>query len=115
MTLAYAHNDFALGQWALLVNSSLAKFFLDRSENYLNVWSREESFFCSRFRNGTFDCPSNKLNVFSDNYVEGDAWHYRFYGTDVFRTFNSSQHFVSELDKFMMDGRIDPLNVLPNP
>jgi putative alpha-1,2-mannosidase len=115
VTLAYAHNDFALSQWASKINSSLASFFLARSENYLNVWSRKDGFFCSRFRNGTFDCPSNKLNVFSDNFVEGDAWHYRFYGTDVLRTFNSSQQFVTELDTFMTRGRIDPLNVLPNP
>lgn len=70
LTLAYAHNDFALAQWAQAMNSSLASFFSRRSDNYLNVWSPRESFFCSRFRNGTFDCPSNKLNVFSDNYVE---------------------------------------------
>jgi putative alpha-1,2-mannosidase len=52
---------------------------------------------------------------FDKHYVEGDAWHFRFYGTDPLKTFGSAELFVRELDRFMTQGRIDPLTVLPNP
>ncbi len=52
---------------------------------------------------------------FDKHYVEGDAWHYRFYGTDPLKTFGSAETFVRELDRFMLLGRLDPFNVLPNP
>jgi putative alpha-1,2-mannosidase len=51
---------------------------------------------------------------FEKHYVEGDAWHFRFYGTDPLKTFGSAELFVRELDRFMTLGRIDPLTVRPN-
>jgi putative alpha-1,2-mannosidase len=66
LTLAYAHNDFAISQMAAALNRTAdAQFFLNRSQNYLNVWDRSQSFFCPRSLSGAFQCPIDKLNVVS--------------------------------------------------
>lgn len=52
-----------------------------RSKFYKNVWNPKTKFFEPRFSNESFKHISEmeRINIFSNNYVEGDAWHYRFY------------------------------------
>jgi putative alpha-1,2-mannosidase len=107
LTLAYAHNDYAIAAFARALNLTKdAEFFQNRSQNYLNVWNDDEKYFCPRKANGDFDCPIDKLNVFSKTFVEGDAEHYRFYGTNPLETFKSSELLTSKLNDFLTLGRL---------
>jgi predicted alpha-1,2-mannosidase len=120
-TLEYAYDDWALGNFASKVMGlpEDAKLFFNRSENYRNVWAPDQQFFCARSSNGTFDCPITWLNVFDNTYVEGDAWHWRWFvpqnPAGLISLFGSTSHFVDQLNFFMAKAADDPYNILPNP
>ena len=81
-TLELSYNDFGISQVAsLLGEEELKNDFLKRSKFYKNVWNPKTKFFEPKYKNNTFKKISVKerTNIFSNNYVEGDAWHYRFY------------------------------------
>lgn len=114
LTIAYAHNDLAISALGAALGMPDAPEFAARSENYRNVWSAKERFYCPRHVDGSWLCP-NKLgareatrfsrsltlppgsDVFSPYYVEGDAWHYRFDGTDPLALFGSAKDFAKAL------------------
>jgi len=54
--------------------------FLNRSRFYKNLWNSQTQFFEPKSKNGSFIGLSDKdrINIFSNHYVEGNAWHYRF-------------------------------------
>lgn len=54
--------------------------FRNRSKFYRNVWNPSTKFFDPRYKNGSFLklSKTERINIFSQYYVEGDAWHYRF-------------------------------------
>ena len=81
LTLAYAYDDHSLSTIAMFLGySEASKEFLQRSDNYLNVFDTKSKFFCPRYStNGTIFCPKHLSNVFSKYYVEGNAWHYRWW------------------------------------
>jgi len=93
--------------------------FYSRSKNYKNVWNDQYKFFCPKTTSGEWDCPPTWINVFDERYVEGDAWHWRwFVPGDVkglISLFGSDAAFADQLDYFMYRSEFDPLNVLPNP
>ena len=76
---------------------------------------------CPTHRDGSFSCPSTmeKLNVFSQYYVEGDAWHYRFNAEHdipgLISLFGGNKSFVSALEEFHSRSFLDPTEILPNP
>lgn len=117
-TVDYAHNDFAIAALAQALGQQADyDFFQNRSERYLNVWSEADQWFCPRHANGTFFCSFSKVQVvpFSPYFIEGDAWHYRFYGTNPLKTFKSVEYFVEQLSLLMVKARIDNDTFLPNP
>lgn len=72
LTQAYAYDDFCLGQLANALNYSQdAKIFMNRSENWKNVWNSDYQFFCPKDRNGKWECPPSWINVFDERYTEG--------------------------------------------
>ncbi len=74
-------SDYAIAALAQALNETADyELFLNRSQRYLNLWSTAEQFYCPRFANGTFMCKFSKVYTFTDYFIEGDAWHYRFYG-----------------------------------
>jgi putative alpha-1,2-mannosidase len=80
--------------------------FLNRSKFYKNVWNSKTRFFEPRYKNGSFYKLSKgeRLNGLSNHYVEGDAWHYRFFAPHdvpgLMELFGGRDSFVKELDKF---------------
>eukprot|EP01112_Ceratiomyxa_fruticulosa_P018977 TRINITY_DN6143_c1_g1_i1.p1 TRINITY_DN6143_c1_g1~~TRINITY_DN6143_c1_g1_i1.p1 ORF type:complete len:764 (-),score=125.90 TRINITY_DN6143_c1_g1_i1:103-2394(-) len=119
-TLSYSVDDWAVGNLAqalgYLNDSAL---FLNRSKNYRNVWNEQEQFFCPRDSNGKWECPLVKINVWDERYVEGDAWHYRWYvlhdTPGLVDLFGGKDNFITQLTEFLQLSEDDPLNVLPNP
>jgi predicted alpha-1,2-mannosidase len=118
-TVEYAYNDWAVGNIAgVLGFTEDQKLFLNRSKNYLNVWEPNEKFFCARLRNGKFDCPIIKLNPFDTRYVEGNAWHWRWFAPHDMENLVAlfgREYFVSELETFFKKSKDFPWNTLPNP
>jgi len=119
-TQSYAFDDWALANLAtVLGNKNDSNLFYSRSKNYKNVWNSDYKFFCPKTSSGTWECPPTWLNVFDDRYVEGDAWHYRWFASGDVKglvdLFGSNTNFVDELEYFMYRSQFDPFNVLPNP
>jgi len=93
--------------------------FYKRSKNYKNVWNSQYKFFCPKTSDGIWNCPPTWIDTFDERYVEGDAWHWRWFVpgdvNGLIELFGSNESFVSELDYFMYNSRYDPFNLLPNP
>lgn len=96
--------------------------FMNRSTFYKNVWNNKTSFFEPKYAaNGTFvPLPKHEhINIFSNYYVEGDAWHYRFYaphdGDGLVKLFGGKEIFTRELEKFFKLSAYWPTYWLPNP
>ena len=83
LTISYAYDDWAIGNVmnaAGLIDE--AKEYYKRSTWFEHVFDNKTKFFCPKAKDGTFNCPPNELeflNPFDNRYIEGDAWHYRFF------------------------------------
>lgn len=118
-TVEYAYNDWAVSRIAgELGHTEDQKLFFNRSKNYMNVWNKNEKYFCARNRKGEFDCPIVKLNPFDKRYVEGDAWHWRWFAPHDMENLVSlfgKDYFAKELEIFFKKSKDFPWNTLPNP
>jgi predicted alpha-1,2-mannosidase len=120
LTQSFAYDDWALANYATALNlTSDAQMFYSRSKNYKNVWNSQYKFFCPKTSSGKWECPETWLNVFDERYVEGDAWHYRWYAPQdiagLINMFGGKEAFVGQLTYFFDMAEYDPFNVLPNP
>jgi len=119
-TLAYAYDDWVLSVVAKsLGNDKDYITFQNRSQNNKNVWHPQEKFFCPKLSSGEWACPDTWINIFDSSYVEGDAWHYRFFVPGdipgLIKLFGDNKTFTTELEYFMANSEWDKFNVLPNP
>jgi len=119
LTVEYSFDDWAIstmaGALGYLEDQIL---FKNKSLNYKNHFDSVEKFFCPLDRNKKFNCPLFKLNIFDERYIEGDAWHYRFFAphdAEGLIQLLGKEYFVSELNDFFIKSRNFPWNVLPNP
>ncbi|KAH3743396.1 alpha1,2-mannosidase subfamily protein [Pelomyxa schiedti] len=123
LTQDYSYDDWALGSFAADIGEAEdATTFTNRSKNYKNVWNPETMFFCPKSTNGIWDCPKydwQYLDPADSRYVEGDAWHYRFYAPwdpeGLIALFGSTEVFAEQLDIFMESSKSDPVHTAPNP
>jgi predicted alpha-1,2-mannosidase len=104
-TIEYSMDDWCLARMAgSLGNTSVQQSFEQTSKFWRNVFHPQKKFMCARDSNGHWtdcDLPDSIWNILALNwatkeYVEGNAWHYRFfaphdmdalvaaYGDDVF-------------------------------
>lgn len=75
-TLEIAWADAALARWAAgLGEEARAEQLQQRSNSWRNVWDGAEGFFQDRYRDGSFTPFEGEL-TWSEDYVEGNAWHY---------------------------------------
>ncbi|MBZ0273400.1 GH92 family glycosyl hydrolase [bacterium] len=81
MTLEYALNDYCLGRLAEAIGEDEdAAMFLDRAQNYRNLWDSETNFFRARRENGDFvDISFPEMTFFLHGYTEGNAYHWRWF------------------------------------
>lgn len=123
LTLSYSYDDWAIGN---VMNAAgltdEAKEYYQRSTWFEHVFDNKTNFFCPKNKDGTFDCPSNAiefLNPFDNRYVEGDAWHYRFFVPHntprLIELFGSRENFIKELNAFFEFGQLWASTLLPNP
>lgn len=84
------------------------------------MWSDKIKFFCPRSSSGSFHCPGvlERLNPLDNNYVEGDAWQYRFFVPHAIQQLSEMYGATVMKDKLIdiMDlSKLYDFNVLPNP
>uniref|UniRef100_A0A6B2KYI4 Glycoside hydrolase family 92 protein n=1 Tax=Arcella intermedia TaxID=1963864 RepID=A0A6B2KYI4_9EUKA len=119
VTLELAYDNWVASTMAKgLGHSDDQILFFNASQNWKNIWNSEYKFFCPKTTTGEWNCPDNWLDVFDKRYIEGDAWHYRFYVPGdvdgLIQTFGKDS-FISELDTFLYNSEWDPTDYLPNP
>ena len=77
-TLEYAYDDWTIAQMAKsLGKENEYKIFIERAQNYKNVFDPETQFMRGRFKNTWFS-PFDPYEV-NFNYTEANAWQYSFY------------------------------------
>ncbi|MFP4028528.1 MAG: GH92 family glycosyl hydrolase [Candidatus Brocadiia bacterium] len=74
-TLEYAYADWCLAQLAAtLGRDSDYERFMQRSQNYRNIYDEEVGFMRPRHEDGSWVEPFDPMSP--DGWVEGNAWHY---------------------------------------
>jgi predicted alpha-1,2-mannosidase len=118
VTQEYTYADFALSQLAAaLGKTDDAALLGQQSLNHRNLWNPETRFFQGRNADGTFVADFDPL-IWEDSYVEGDAWHYRFFPPHDLAGFiellGGVDAFLAELETFFAEAkRGNP--AIPNP
>lgn len=118
LTLAYAYDDHSMSVIAQhLGHEEDFSVFRQRSANWKNVF--RSTWLLPRHRDGTFVAELDKLDVFGPEYLEGDAWHYRWFVphaiADLQSLWPSHDEWVNELEMFFALSETFPTNVLPDP
>lgn len=119
VTLELCYDSWALSTMAKALGyNDDAVMFYNMSQGYKKIFHPTYKFFCPKTSTGVWQCPVSWINIFDNNYVEGDAWHYRFYvpgDPDGLVNLFGKQDFADQLSEFMYRAELDPFTVLPNP
>jgi predicted alpha-1,2-mannosidase len=104
-TLEYAYDDWSIAQMAKdLGKNEDYKAYLERAQNYKNVFDPSSKFMRGRFRN-TWFAPFDPYEV-NFNYTEANAWQYSFYvPQDVsgfMKLLGGKQQLEHQLDKLFV-------------
>ena len=79
-TLEYAYNDWCIAQIAKKAgDSSAEEEFLNRSENYKNVYDKSIGFMRPKLADGTFKKSFDPMDTHGQGFIEGNAWNYGLY------------------------------------
>ena len=77
-TLEYAYDDWCIAQMAQLLNKKEDySYFMERSQNWKNVFDSKTGFMRPR-KNGGWYTPFDAREV-NNNYTEGNSWQYSFF------------------------------------
>jgi len=113
VTLAASYDAWCLAQIAReLGREEDAKYFLDRSYDYRNLWKKESAFFHPKDKDGNWIEPFNYKYAGGqgarDYYDENNAWTYiwEVYHNvdDLIGLFGSRQAFIDKLDRMFTEG-----------
>ncbi|WP_242091918.1 GH92 family glycosyl hydrolase [Aestuariivivens sediminicola] len=75
-TLEYAYDDWCIAQLAKALNKEEDyHYFLNRSENWRNVFDQESTFMRPKYKNGTF-LEDFIPKAYTPYFCESNAWHY---------------------------------------
>jgi predicted alpha-1,2-mannosidase len=120
VTEEYTYADFALAQLAAALGKTEdAARLAQQSLFHRNLWNPETRFFQGRNADGTFVEDFSPL-VWQDPYVEGDAWHYRFFPphdlAGIIELLGGREAFITELTAFFAQAKAQTMNpAIPNP
>lgn len=107
-TLSYAFDDYLLARISEYTGDAAnAKAALQRSKNYVNIWSPESQLFCPKYANGTIACPSAGNSVWSwGMYTEGDGFHWAWFvphdPAGLIALYPSTEAYLSALETFFV-------------
>jgi putative alpha-1,2-mannosidase len=79
-TLEYAYDDWAIAQAAKKLNrNDIYKTFINRSENWKNVYDSSTGFTRPKMSDGKFSEKFDPLKTEGQGFIEGNAWNYSLY------------------------------------
>ncbi|MBN1337789.1 MAG: GH92 family glycosyl hydrolase [Bacteroidales bacterium] len=79
-TLEYAYDDWCIAQIAKKAGrDDIYDRFMERSENYKNVFDPETGFMRPKLSDGTFRKEFDPLDTHGQGFIEGNAWNYGMY------------------------------------
>lgn len=79
-TLEYAYDDWCIAQLAKhLEQQDIYETFLNRSENWRNMYDPTIGFMRPRHTDGTFKADFNVLETHGQGFIEGNTWNYSLY------------------------------------
>ena len=79
-TLELAYDDWTISQIAKSIgDTSVEKLFLERSENYNNVFNPKNGYMSPKLSDGTFRENFDPLDTHGQGFIEGNAWNYGLY------------------------------------
>lgn len=78
-TLEYAWSDHAMSLWAeALGHTDDAAVLREQAGAWRNTWSEEYGFFIGHYADGSVAWEQDKQFTWTEDYTEGNAWHYRY-------------------------------------
>jgi len=109
-TLEFSYDDWCIGQMArALGKTGDARLFMERSQNYRNLWDAKTKLFRSKNPDGTFREPFDPKEVASDktlaagDFTEANAWQYTFAVMHdvpgMIRLYGGNHGFIEKLDQ----------------
>jgi predicted alpha-1,2-mannosidase len=104
-TLDAVYGDYCIAQVAKAVGKTEdAEYFLKRSENWRKSFDPKTRFFRGRNADGNWVEPFDAIE-WGYAYVEGNAWHYRFFlpfdVEGLIKEMGGRKEFVADLDEMM--------------
>ncbi|MEW5846218.1 MAG: GH92 family glycosyl hydrolase [Bacteroidota bacterium] len=79
-TLEYAYDDWCIAQLALKLNKlDTYQEFMNRSQNFKNVFDKSIGFMRPRMLDGSFKADFEVLSTHGQGFIEGNSWNYSLY------------------------------------
>ena len=100
--LEFAYDDWIIAQMAKSMGKEdVYETYIDRSQNYVNVFDGATKFFRGKRIDGNWETPFNPFQVGRD-YTEATAWQYRFFVphdvNGMVQLFGGKELFIASLD-----------------
>lgn len=100
--LEFAYDDWCIAQMAkALGNMEAYETFINRSQNFINVFDGSTKFFRGKRQDGNWESPFDPFAI-GRSYTEATAWQYRFFAPhDVYgltQLFGGKEAFIANLD-----------------
>ena len=102
-TLEYAYDDWCIAQLAKKLNKpAIYNEFIQRSQNWKNVYDSVSGFMRPKLSNGNFRKDFDVLTTNGQGFIEGNAWNYSLYvphnPAEMIRLRGGKKHFSKHLD-----------------
>jgi predicted alpha-1,2-mannosidase len=79
-TLEYAYDDWCIAQIAAIAgNRSVYKEYMERSENFRNVYNMESGYMQPKLSDGSWRKHFDPQDTHGQGFIEGNAWNYGLY------------------------------------
>ena len=110
--LEFAYDDWCIAQMAKAMGrDDVYATFIERSQNYINVFDGSTRFFRPKREDGNWETPFNPVEV-GRAYTEATAWQYRFFVphdvNGMMQLFGGMPRFTADLDSiFTVTQQVD--------
>lgn len=110
--LEYAYDDWCIAQMAKAMGKEdIYKTYIERSQNYVNVFDGSTCFFRGKREDGNWETPFNPFAI-GRAYTEATAWQYRYFVPHdvqgMAHLFGGSDALAAALDSlYAADSRLD--------
>ena len=107
-TLEYAYDDYTIAQMAkALGKTEDYKYFMERADNYKNIYDEETGFMRGRDSKGNWRTPFDPQGfVQGGDFTEGTSWQYSWYVPHdvpgLIKLFGGKKKFCEKLDKLFV-------------